>query len=228
MYVSRVFGRGTKLWAGALCATVSTGLAACGGTDPSPDIDETGGSYPVDVRASYPDRQRVSLTSDLVLRVRNDGDRAIPQLTVTVWTGETGVEDPKPEDPFSILADDARSGDRAARVWVPVPGFPKVVPEGERAADLPDDGPAGGAQAAQTDTFTFGRLEAGDSRTLVWRTTAVRAGRYAVNYAVAAGVGGDARAEGASAVGRIPVRITAAPAGCVVDREAPAEGCGAD
>lgn len=212
-----------------LCTVGATGLVACGGTDPSPDIDEAAGTFPVDVRATFPDRQRVSSTADLVMRVRNDGDAPIPQLAVTVWTGDAGVEDAKPEDPFSVFPTaGARAGDRADRVWVSVPGFPKIVPEGARAADLPDDGPAGGAQAAQTDTFAFGSLAPGATRTLVWRTTAVRAGRFAVNYAVAPGVAGSARTESASAVGRLPVRITAAPAGCVVDREAPAEGCGAD
>lgn len=236
MYVRPVLRRAGKrsivlrpAVAAAATAACALALGACSGGDESPDVDEPAGSFPVEVTsATFPGRQRVSLTSDLVLTVRNTGDEAVPELAVTVWTGDADLDEPKPEKPFAVLADDARAGDRARSVWVPTPGFPKVVPEGSTASELPDTGPAGGADAAQTDTFTFGALPAGASRTMVWRVTAVRAGRQRLNYAVAAGVSGGARAvdpDGAVPTGSFPVRITEAPEGCVVTADGPGEDC---
>ncbi|WP_196188997.1 hypothetical protein [Conexibacter sp. W3-3-2] len=205
---------------GVVAAVGCLVLAGCG-AQPSGDVDERAATYEVEVvRAAFPEQQRVSLTSDLVLTVRNRGDRDLPELAVTVWTGNAGVEAPKPEKPFSLPAADARAGDRAVAVWVPTPGFPKIRPAGAADDAALARRPDGGAEVAQTDTFAFGPLAAGATRTVVWRVTAVRAGRYRLNYAVAAGLAGRARAvdaTGATPAGRLPVRITAAPSGCVVD-----------
>lgn len=214
----------------AAAAVLTLGMAACG-SDPGADVGEASATFPVEVtRATFPERQRVSLTSDLVLAVRNTGQEAVPQLTVTVWTGDAGLEAPKPDAPFSILADDADSTDNSRPVWVPTPGFPKALAPGARIADL-ETAQSGGAEAAQTDTFTFGRLEPGATRTMVWRVTAVRAGRFDVNYAIAGGPGGGAKAvdaDGAVPTGDVSVRIVDTPEGCVVDDDSPAVGRCAD
>lgn len=232
MYVTRVPGRATSPTTRARRAWVITApalalaLAACG-ADQSPDIDEAAGSFPVQiVRAAFPPQQEVSRTADLMLTVRNTGDRALPQLAVTVWTGDAGLQEPKPDGSFSVLPPGAGAGTPSRSVWVLEPGFPKAL---EQGADLEDIASAadGGARAAQTDTFTFGPLPRGASRTLVWRVTAVRAGRFAVNYALAAGLGGRAKAvddAGAVPVGKLRTEIVGSPAGCVVTADG-STGC---
>ena len=180
-------------------ALVATGLAACGAENTK--VGESSGEFKVLVtRASFPARQHVAGASDLVLAVRNASDKEIPQLVVTIWTGEGGVASSKAQGAFA-------SPERP--IWLPVTGYPKILPSGATA----------GADAAPTDSYVFGALAAGRSRTVVWRVTPVHAGTYTVNYAVAAGTQGDAKAVTADgpAVGRFRVRIDSAPkGGCVV------------
>lgn len=205
----------------ATAVALALALGACSG-EQSSDIDEESASFPVEVvRAAFPQQQEVSRTADLELTVRNTGDRPLPQLAVTVWTGDAGLEDPKPDGSFSVLPPGAGSGAPSRAVWVPAPGFPKIVAPDAAPEDLAG-APDGGADAAQTDTFTFGPLPAGTTRTLVWRVTAVRAGSYVVNYALAGGLGGRAKAvdgDGEVPAGRLRARIGEAPAGCVVTAE---------
>jgi hypothetical protein len=59
-------------------------LAGCGGVQRR-DADASNATYTVAVqRASFPARQRLAQRTALVLAVRNTGDRAIPDLVVTV------------------------------------------------------------------------------------------------------------------------------------------------
>jgi len=210
----------------ALAAAVALGLGACG-KETSPDIEEASGSFPMEVvSATFPERQRVSLTSDLELTLRNTGDRAVPQLAVTIWTGEAALDEPKPQGSFAVLPPGAGAGVPSRSVWVLTPGFPKVLAAGDSAGGL-EGAQQGGTEAAQTDTYTFGRLEPGATRRIVWRVTAVRAGRHDVNYAVAAGVGGPAKVvddAGAVLSGTLPSRIEATPTGCVVQADGSSSG----
>src|SRR5829696_9148913 len=66
----------------ALCGVAV--LAGCGGGDRQ-DEDEPEGDFAVDVtRASFPEKQKLAQSSDLVINVRNAGDRKIPNVAVTV------------------------------------------------------------------------------------------------------------------------------------------------
>ena len=187
----------------------AAGLAACG-SEKTLDEGESSESFQVAVeRASFPARQHIAANTDLVLVVTNPGDKTIPQLAVTIWTGEGGVAAPKAQRSFSV-AD--------GPVWVPIAGFPKLL-RGGKTADLGSAASAG-AEAAPTDTFALGPLAPGATKTIVWRTTPVRTGAYTVNYALAAGLQGKAKAVasgGGPVTGSFKVRIDSSPrGGCVV------------
>src|SRR4051794_823504 len=68
--------------AAAIAATVP--LGACGG-QPRRDAGAPEGTYTVAIaRASFPVRQHLAQRSALELTVRNTGERAIPELVVSV------------------------------------------------------------------------------------------------------------------------------------------------
>jgi hypothetical protein len=95
-------------------------------------------------------------------------------------------------------------------VWILEEGFPKLA--GQTAS--------AGAEAAQTDTFSFGSLPAHQSRSMVWNVTPVQAGTYTVHYRVAAGLQGKAKAvtaDGSVPEGEFVVRISSAPPQTRVD-----------
>jgi hypothetical protein len=56
-----------------------------------------------------------------------------------------------------------------------------------------DDGPVN-STTAFTNTWAVGAVPAGQTRTLVWKVAAVRAGTYSVRWKVAAGLNGKAKA----------------------------------
>jgi hypothetical protein len=186
----------------------SVALAACGGE--STRTDERSGSYSVDVtRASFPARQHVAAASDLVLAITNTGDETIPELAVTVTTAAGSAGGAKAQGAFASAT---------GPVWLPASGYPKFLAGGETPAHL-DAGPSAGADAAPTNTYVFGELAAGQSRTVVWRVIPVRAGAYTIQYAIAAGTLGGAKAvtaSGAPATGRFRVRIDPNPRGACV------------
>jgi hypothetical protein len=203
-------------WALSFVAVI--GLGACGGGDPA--TREPSGTFRVSVtRASFPPRQHVAGTTDLVLAVANTGDEAIPQLAITIWTGTGGAAASKADGAFSQRFRDQRLASATHPVWLPDPDFPKLLEGGVTPANAAS-APSAGAVAAQTDTYTFGPLASGRSRTVVWRVTPVRTGVYEVHYEVAAGLAGNAKAvtaSGGPVGGRFRVTIDAAPSGgCVV------------
>ena len=76
------------------------------------------------------------------------------------------------------------------------------------------------SDSAFTDTWTVGPVPAGQTRTLRWTVTAVRAGTFSVRYKVAAGPYGKAKAElpdGSPPKGSFLARITRAPRPVRVD-----------
>jgi hypothetical protein len=177
---------------------VAASLAACG--DSSTDTDATSKTYSAELTdVSFPPEQRLGQTSLLRLGVRNTGDEAIPSLLVTIGIegerGENsalpfGVRDPQPE-----LA----SADRP--VWVLAETYPRFVGSSD----------PGGATTANPKTFEFGSLEPGERTEVVWKLSAVRAGRYTLAYRV--GAGETARLEnsgGGELLGARTAAITAA------------------
>jgi hypothetical protein len=84
------------------------------------------------------------------------------------------------------------------------------------------DRPPEGSTTAYTDTWALGPLPAGETKRFVWRLTPVQPGTHRLQYRVAAGLTGQAKA--VLAGDRVPeremtVRISARPASARVDPE---------
>jgi hypothetical protein len=193
----------------ALAAWLAIGVAGCGDDGERQDADEPAGEFPVEVSsAKFPTSQRLAQTSDLRMEIENVGQEAVPDLSVTIWTG-----DEKASLPFSVRSDQPGLADPNRPVWILEQDYPKLVEANVRVNEL-DQAPPAGAEAAQTDTFAFGPLEPGESKDIVWRVTSVVAGTYAVHYQVAAGLTGKAQAvtaEGGPVEGEFVVRISDKP-----------------
>ena len=84
----------------------------------------------------------------------------------------------------------------------------------ERPVWILNEGPHN-TTSALTNTWTVGPVPAGQTRTLNWKMTAVRAGTYSLRYRVAAGIDGKAIAESfdgsGTAKGSFIARVTPAP-----------------
>ena len=109
--------------------------------------------------------------------------------------GETEEEDEplsEASGPFSVLSEQEGLAIPSRPVWILEQGYPR---EQDSLANTPPPGEitgGSGAEAAQTNTFSFGPLEPDDTKILVWRVTPVQAGDYTVRYRVAAGLQGNA------------------------------------
>ena len=84
-----------------------------------------------------------------------------------------------------------------------------------------DDGPRGGT-TAYTSTWALGRIPPGQTKTFEWKVTPVKAGKYEVDYRVAAGLDGKAKAvavDGKRPEGTFDVSVSREPAQSRVDPE---------
>jgi hypothetical protein len=155
------------------------GLIACGGD--RQDKNEPKGNFQVDVlNAKFPKKQKLAKRSTLVIKVRNSGDKTVPNVALTV----AGFDERKDN---TDLADPNRP------VFV-VNGVPKQIggfPESKDATPP-------GCDTAYVNTWACGPLGVGKSKTFEWSVTAVRAGPYTIRYTVAAGLNGRAKAINAS------------------------------
>jgi hypothetical protein len=151
-------------------------LTACG-SQPRQDEDEPKGDFRVEVtRASFPSQQKLAKRSDLVISVRNAGDRTIPNLAVTVNGFESRVSDPD-------LADPSRPRFVINGRPVEIGGFPEAK----------EASPKGG-ETSYVNTWALGKVKPGGEKTFKWTVTAVKAGPFRLRYVVAAGLDGKARA----------------------------------
>lgn len=170
-------GRGHALLLG-LCGLLAAGAIGCGGGERQ-DANEDEASYEVSVvDASFPERQRLAQKSELEITVRNDGEQTVPDVAVVLDGLYRRSRDPNLQDPerpvFMVNSDRTEIG-----------GYEEV----KLAA------PEGG-ETALVDTWALGKLEPGAEKTFRWRVTAVEAGPFELTYAIAAGLGGNARAVG--------------------------------
>lgn len=157
-------------------------LGACGDSSTAAD-DEKAATYDLRVvEADFPPEQLLGQTSLLRLGIRNSGEERVPALTVTIGIagkqgeGSTlpfGVRDPQP---------DLAQPDRP--VWVLAATYPRFAGSAEPS----------GAGTANAKTFDFGPLEPGETKTAVWKLSAVRQGDYTLRYRVGAGLYGKAKA----------------------------------
>jgi hypothetical protein len=158
-------GSERKLIGGALALLFAAVIGLSACGAERQDEDESEGTWKVRVTdASFPGRQRLADEVQLKIRVKNEDTRAIPNLAVTV-------------DGFNMRKDSASQtlSERSRPVWVV------------------DESPLN-STTAFTNTWAVGAVPAGQSRTLVWKVAAVRAGTYSVRWKVAAGTNGKAKA----------------------------------
>jgi hypothetical protein len=221
---------------GAMAALLATGVAACGG-DERQDEDEPSGEFPVQVTsADFPTNQRLAQNTNLTLSVRNTGDKTIPDLAITIFTtsdestaegtstteegtttdaepgssGTTAEQLPVASGSFSVRSEQEGLAIPSRPVWILEQGYPRLAGQTSSA----------GAEAAQTNTFSFGALAPGETREMVWNVTPVQPGTYTVRYRIAAGLQGKAKAvtaDGSVPEGEFVVRISDVPPQTRVD-----------
>jgi hypothetical protein len=163
-------------------------LAGCGGE--RQDADAPSGEFALEVTdASFPERQRISEPTTLRLEVENTGDRAVPNLAVVV---ETAAEEGKAPASFAQDGDDQTLADSERPVWIL------------------DEGPRGG-ESAYTNTWAVGPLGRGQSRTVEWKLTAIKAGSYTVAWRLAPSLEGDVSLAGGRTEGEFAVTISDRP-----------------
>ena len=151
-------------------------LVGCGGGERQ-DENEPEGNFPVEVvRASFPDQQKLAKSSDMIVTVRNAGDKTIPDIAVTVNGFDKRKMDPD-------LADPSRPVFAVNGVQVEIAGFPEAKDASPRGCDT-----------AYVNTWACGPLRPNEQRTFSWSVTAVQAGPYKVDWRVAAGLDGKAKA----------------------------------
>jgi hypothetical protein len=99
--------RGTLVLRGVVAAALTVGMlgAGCGGGERQ-DANEPSGTYPVQVvKQDFPSDQHISQGEWMTIAVKNDGDKAIPNLAVTV-------------DAFSAPDEQEGLADAQRPVWV--------------------------------------------------------------------------------------------------------------
>ena len=170
---------------------VALGLAACGGGGERQDADEPEGTFRLEVtQAAFPEEQSIAQRSTLTIGVRNTDTKTVPNVAVTLETAP-----PKPggaPGAFAQAREEPGLADPSRPVWIL------------------DKGPEGG-ETAYTNTWALGPLEPGEAKTFSWRVTAVQAGDYVVDYAVAPGLDGKAKLANANGGGSFDVSIDDTP-----------------
>jgi hypothetical protein len=203
----RVQGR-RALFAGICTLLVGAGVAGCG-SKPRQDENEVSGDFPVEVTvAKFPARQRLADTSDLELAFRNTGDDTIPDLAVTIYTG-----DEKADGSFNQRSEQQGLADPNRPVWILENDYPKLLGPTTDTKDL-DTAPTAGAETSSTDTYAFGPVAPDETVHAVWRVTPVVGGTFTVHYEVAGGLDGKARAvtdDGSPVEGEFVATISTKP-----------------
>ena len=175
----------------AVAVLVAAALAAAGCGGERQDAGAPSGRFDVEVtRASFPAEQRISEAATLRLEVANRGDRAVPDLAVTVETATAAEGDA----PAAFAQRDADPS----------------LAAGDRPVWILDAGPAGG-DSAYANTWATGPLGKGQSRTVEWRLTAVKPGRYTVAWRLAPALVGDVELGDGRTRGEFAVTIADEP-----------------
>ena len=165
-----------KRFAGGIALVSLIAIGGCGG-GARQDENEPSGNFAVEVvNATFPEKQKLAQTSELVITVRNAGKQVVPNIAVTVEglnyrATQPGLSDP--ERPRFALNGIPRQ----------IGGFPEAK----------DTSPAG-CDTAYVNTWACGPLKPGREATFVWQVTPVKAGPFEVSWRVAAGLNGKAKA----------------------------------
>lgn len=199
-------------------------LGACG-EESSSDANEAGGNYEVRVAAAdFPTEQQLGQTSLLRLGLRNDGEKTVPNLAVTISiagkAGDTSML------PFGIRDETAELAQPDRPVWVLAATYPR-----RQGSSQP-----GGTETSNDKTFAFGPLKPGETTNAVWKLSAVRAGDYTLRYTVAANLSGSGKARTAgdnptggsfkTEISTVTPEVEVTDSGEVVEKSTPQEPSG--
>lgn len=181
-------------------------VAGCGGTEQN--AGEHPGRYPVSISSSFPADQTLAEQTSFTVRIKNVGKAAIPDVAVTVLNPKYGAA----AQAFGRLIKSNSAGQpilasRSRPVWIinQAPG-PCGFSCHSRGA--------GGAATSFTNTWALGKLMPGHTAVFRWKLTAVQPGAYQVEYEVAAGLSGLAKAvlpDRSPARGHLDVHISSTP-----------------
>jgi hypothetical protein len=192
-------GMGNSRGCVAVLVLSAVALAGAGCGQERQDANAPSGEFDVAVTdASFPAKQRIAEATTLKLEVANRGDRATPNLAVTVET-DPGEKGQAPVS-FAQKVGNPALADGAEPVWIV------------------DEGPAGG-ESAYTNTWAVGPLGKGQTRTVEWKLTALKAGRYTVGWQLAPALEGDFKLAGGRTKGEFVVTIEDDPVPARVDGE---------
>lgn len=204
MFNRAVSGRRTRTCGVVAGIAASLALSACGGGGTEQSASEPAATFPVSVAvATFPTFQRLAQSSRMVIAVRNTGQRAIPDIAVTITDPPYGTT----VQAFGRYLPQPGLASHSRPVWI------VDRPPGPCTFSCLNGGP-GGAVTAYSNTWALGQLAPGQTATFVWRVTAVVAGTHVVRYEVAAGLNGKAKAQlssGAIPTGTFKVRIVRQP-----------------
>jgi hypothetical protein len=180
----------------ALGGLATLAVAGCGGQ--RQDANEPSGTFPVAItRATFPATQSLAAHPKMAISVRNAGTKAIPDVAVTLVDPRLGTQ----AQAFAVTSDQPELASRSRPVWIV------------------DRGPVSG-DTAYSNTWALGRLKPGATRTFLWAVTPVQAGRYTIEYRVAAGLNGKARARlagGGVPRGLFHVHVCGQPAQAIIN-----------
>jgi len=145
-------------------------LGGCASTK-TQDQNERGGNFQVKiVSATFPAKQKLAQSSELVIRVRNTGRATIQNIAMTV-------------NGFGKRKNEAQLAD-AERPQFVINGRSQTI------GGLPEskDQSPRGCETVYVNTWACGHLKPGAVKTFKWGVTAVQAGPYKLSYRVAAGL----------------------------------------
>jgi hypothetical protein len=198
-------------------AALAAIVAGCG-SSADQATHEPSGRFPVAVtNATFPASQRLAQPNHLVIAVRNAGDRAIPDVAVSICNVTCAYRAPAGQGtsvaPFSTRISGTDLANPSRPIWI------VQRPPGPCGYSCRNGGPGAGV-TAYSNTWALGRLAPGRTARFDWTVTAVSGGRHVVAWQVAAGLNGKARAvtrHGGAPQGTFTVRIGVAPARTHVD-----------
>jgi hypothetical protein len=212
-YVQRALSRRNLRRSGLLAvAATPVLLAACGGGGRQ-DANEPSGTFPVQVlSATFPTFQRLAQHTQLSLTLKNSGQKTIPNIAVTILNPADGTA----AQAFSRLITASPQQGLASRsrpIWI------VDSPPGPCEYSCRLGGP-GSAVTAYSNTWALGKLAPGQTVKFAWGLTAVASGHFRLEYQVAAGLNGKAKAvnaQGAQPTGTFSVNITQQPQSAYVN-----------
>jgi hypothetical protein len=186
-------------------------IAACG-SGARQDAQEHAGKYKVEVNAAaFPSAQTLSEHTHMTIAVRNAGNKTIPDVAVTICNTTCAYPAPKGEgtsaQAFSADLSQQYLANPTRPIW--------IVDQSPGACQYScQNGGAGGAVTAYTNTWALGALHPGKTMRFSWKLTAVSPGRHVVAWQVAAGLNGKAKAilsNGSRPEGSFAVQIGSQP-----------------